>query len=191
MTETLRHRAVSHVLLVFLFVTSAGCAAANARQLARETLAQTTEYENALRTTSRALAAYYRTGVAELEGRLAIARKTELDARVHRAADDAVDRALTRGFVTQDFRAFVAEVVSADLAEIARSTAALDQMRQHRQTLLDQMEAQEKRLKTIRAKLEVLQTEPGWRDRLTELRPYFESARKAYEDTTKKSGATQ
>jgi hypothetical protein len=180
-------------LLVVLTVSviGAGCAGANARQLARETLTQTTEYENALRATSRTLAAYYQTGVVELGARLAVARQTELDARIHRAADDAVDRARVRGLVSQDFRAFVDEVVSADLAEVARSSAALEQMRQHRQALLDQLEAQEKRLKTIRMKLEVLQTSPGWRDRLTQLRPYLESARKLLEEDSARQGGTR
>lgn len=173
------------VAAVLLGTTACG-ATANARALARETLAQSTEYEDSVRAISRALTKYYEGLVPDLEQRLDVQRGIELSSRINSLADDAVVATLLRGFQPHDFRAFVDQAITAEADAATPALTALVQMRQRQKVLLDQLEAQEKRLKIMRGKLEALQAEPGWKDVLTLLKPYLETAREAHEKTKKK-----
>lgn len=181
------HKTLGAVLLsVAVLVACTSCTAtANARLLARETLAQSTEYEDSVRGVLRAATRYYEGTIRDLETRAAVQRATELKTRTNRLAGDAVDDILRLGFRERDFRNFIDASVAAELDAAAAATTALDQMRQRQKTLVDLLTAQEKSLKTLRTRLETLQSEPSFKDVLSDLRPLFDKARDVIEKAKK------
>ena|SRR5437773_8990250 len=113
MRRNIVHRVAGGLLLSIgvLAVCSSCTATANARLLARETLAQSTEYEDSVRGILRGVRQYYERTIPDLEERIAVQRATELGSRTNRLADDAVGSIISRGFNPRDFRTFIDESV--------------------------------------------------------------------------------
>jgi hypothetical protein len=189
LTGTALRTASNVVTLIILSGAGVACSGPpSARLLARETLQQAADYEESVKALSRAMSKYYEASVRDLEARLAVAQATERSARATRLAQDAAVAAIRRGgFRVADFRAFVEESMVVEADPAAPAIAALAQTRQRHKLLLEQVETQEKALKTLRAKLETLQTERSLDDVLADLKPIFDTAREVIENAKEKN----
>lgn len=174
------------VLFCFLI---AGCAGSRpARELSRETLGQVVEYEEQVREASRLLQAYYRRSLTDIgDDYRWMQHVTEITSR-GTAAEDAVDLLLTDGYSARrlrDYLTIVGELTAADRARYAALRAKLEAAEAQ---AIKEAAIEESALKATRAKLELLQREPGLRDRAAQVAPLLEAAMKSMRQTKPASG---
>lgn len=147
-----------------------------ARDLARETLVQTVEYEENLKKSSQVMQAYLSGRFEDLEGDIKAAQRTHTRMIVRSAAEEAVERALDRGFRAGEFRDFIEQVVNTQRELEKKEMEDLKTLQNESKELLSGLEVQEKKLKKVRSKLEQMQAEPSFKDRAEQLLPLLRSA---------------
>src|SRR6266850_1016854 len=169
-------------------MSTSGCAneaEVHARNLAQETLAHVTEYEESVRSLSRSLEHYYTESYGDIE--TAVLFEQSLDNGVVRnvAAGDLADQLSQRNLQDSDFRDIVRHVLALQAESRTKYTAQLDQLRAERKATLEQVASREERLKTVRTRLEKLQILPSTDDQIAQLRDFYEAASAAYSKTSK------
>ena len=167
-----------HVCGLLALLLCGACAGPDAaRELSRETLAQVVEYEDSLRAMSRNLATYYKGNINIVKKSVESFEQTGIGRIRYQLAADAVDMVLIQGFRERQFRDYITSVNEAKRAEQDRFSSLLSKAVANQRKALAAVKVEEKKLKTVRVKLEALQTEPSTKDKIAQLKPYFEIAR--------------
>lgn len=180
-------RKLFYRLLLTVVILLQGCAAdRNAQGLARETLAQTVEYEDSVRSLSRTLAAADEADLAILTASATAIGQIAEDSTALQLAEDLTDKLVDRPFQAADFRGFVLETTAQQARARLTSLQALESLAKERDVRQAQVAAQEKELKSLRAKLEKLQLPWTMEEEVTRLKPLLDEARKAYDETKAK-----
>ncbi len=152
-----------------LFTACAGPRAA--RELSRETLVQVVEYEEQLRNMSRELGAHYRKVIEDTKNDIPNFEQNSIRTHKYQLATDAVDQMVSKGFHDKDFREYVLEVVKRVKEERTRFANLLSKQILNQNSAIRKLKQDEKALKITRTKLEELQKEPSYKDRVTQIKP--------------------
>lgn len=171
---------ISYLLAVLPLVGCSHHAAhQRAEKLAREELVQVLEYEADLKKVANATNAYYEKTLNNLEDDFTMMLRVESQSAYWRLAGDAADSTIESGFVDREFRAFVTEALALQRAQEDRVAAQLNSLGNDMKEFLQKMDVQSKKLKSLQAKLEVLQTSQSTGAILNELKPVFEAIGRA------------
>lgn len=174
----LRHGSSLTAVLILLILN--GCSGPKAaRELSRETLAHTIEYEQSLKGLGRSLAANYERQLNQAREIITRSQDAEIIAVQLQLSEDTADKILLRGFAAHQLREHVQTVVAERKRIASAHQSKLQNIEETLGKAIKAASVKEKRLQTVRTKLESLQTSPGLADRISALKPYFEAARDA------------
>jgi Skp family chaperone for outer membrane proteins len=180
-------RALVALLSVIVWVAG-GCestADKHAHNLARETLAQTVEYEDGVRGMHRVLSESYAKDFATLEKAITDVSNVEAKSTALRMADDLADHAVDHPLSSSSFRAFISGALQAVQESQLRAATAVEQLEAEKGKRLAKLEFKETRLQALRTKLERLQAPRTMADEIARLQPLYTAGRDAIDEGKK------
>lgn len=160
---------------------------ANARNLARETLAQVVDYEDVINQVNKAYSDYTKSSLADLESSVTAQADTAVRQQRDLLAREEAEKALVRGVQPSEFRDYVLAYQDAGKQAQSRLVSSYSAIVERDKSHQAKLEALQKALKTTRDKLDRLQVEPSFKDQIEEFRVYYKMARESYDQAKKKS----
>lgn len=168
---------------LFGVLLAAGCnqqsAHRRAETLAREDLVQVLEYEAALKAVANETSRYYKQMLNNLEDDFTSMLRVDSKSTFATLAGDAADATIELGFNDLAFREYFAEAQALQQSQEDRVERQLESLRGEMKEFLEKMDVQAKKLKSLKTKLEILQTPQSTGEILKELKPVFEAIERA------------